>query len=783
MSPEQATQAAGTDHRVDLYSLGVVAYELLSGAPPFGQRSRHELLKARQDEQPEPLAGLRPDLPPALIALVMGLLSKLPEGRPPDADTVVRAIDQMVAAPGEAVPGTGRARSYLARRRAAWIGGAVVAMLVAGFMITRAMGVGPAASMLATGALRPSDALLVADFDIRGGVDTSLGAVMAELVRTDLRQSNVVTLVPASTVRPALQRMGRPAGTPLVSAIGRELAQREGIKAVVEGDLTPLGAGFMVTLRLVSAEGDELASFHQATDPPELIPTVGRLTRQLRGRIGESLKAIRASPPLRQVTTPSLEALRKYTEGVRVLSYDRDLMRTATLLKEALELDSTFAMAWTALAATYRDAGMPPDLANEADERAYRHRDRLPDRERYHAVGSYFRRGPGRDRARAAEAYEAGLRLDTGFFANSLGLLYQSRREYARAESLFRFLVVSGSGSLATHQNLTNALYFQGKREAAESLSEETRRRFAGEGRWLRLAQFLYHRGQLDSAQHALERQRAEGHARLRVWAAYELSQLHSVRGRLAEAERAFSEGAAADPTRGSGPTPSDELWAAFVDVWHRRRPELGLQRLEALLANRPLDSVPLQIGPVLLSDTYYLEAARIYAMAGRPDRARAVLARFTADLRDTAFTRASAPTVHSVLGEIALAEGRPLVALEEFRRADRLPDGPVHSCAICCDADVGRSLDQAGMADSAIVAFERYLETPQLHRLWQDRIYAARILQRLGELYEAKGNRTKAIEYYERFAALWRNADPELQPQVAAVRRRIDSLRAGERR
>jgi tetratricopeptide (TPR) repeat protein len=510
---------------------------------------------------------------------------------------------------------------------------------------------------------------------------------------------------------------------------------------------------------------------------------VGRLTRRLRSRIGESLKAIRASPPLRQVTTPSLEALRKYTEGLRVLSYDRDLMRTATLFKEALELDSTFAMAWTALAATYRDAGMPPDLANDADERAYRHRDRLPDRERYHAVGSYFRRGPGRDRARAAEAYEAGLRLDTGFFANNLGLLYQSRREYARAESLFRFLVASGSASLATHQNLTNALYFQGRREAAESLSVETRRRFPEEGRWLRSAQFLYHRGQPDSAQHALERQRAEGHASLRVWAAYELSHLHSIRGRLAEAERAWSEGAAADPTRGTSRDPGDELWAAFVDLWHRRRPERGLQRLEALLANRPLDSVPLQIAPRVRSDTYYVEAASIYALAGRPDRARAVLARFTADLRDTAFTRASAPNVHSVLGEIALAEGRPLVALEEFRRADRLPDGPVHSCAICRDADVGRAFDQAGMADSAIVAFERYLETPQLHRFWQDRIYAARILQRLGELYQAKGNRTKAIEYYGRFVELWRNADPELQPRVAEVRRRIASLQAGDGR
>jgi tetratricopeptide (TPR) repeat protein len=132
------------------------------------------------------------------------------------------------------------------------------------------------------------------------------------------------------------------------------------------------------------------------------------------------------------------------------------------------------------------------------------------------------------------------------------------------------------------------------------------------------------------------------------------------------------------------------------------------------------------------------------------------------------------------VLGEIALAEGRPLVALEEFRRADRLPDGPVHFCDICRHADLGRAFDQAGMADSAIASFERYLETPHLVRINLDTRYAALILQRLGELHEAKGNRVKAIEYYERFAALWKHADPELQPRVAAVRRRIEALQAG---
>jgi serine/threonine-protein kinase len=791
MAPEQAAQSSATDHRADLYSLGVVAYELFVGVPPFRPRNRIELAQAHQDEQPEPLAALRPDLPPALAALVMGLLAKLPAERPPDADTVVRTLDEAIAMSSQAVQGAVPARLFVKRRRAVRVGAIAVGMLaivVVGFMITRALGIGPAATMLARGTLSPSDSLLVADFDIRGGADSSLGGVMAELVRTDLRQSSVITVVPASTIRAVLERMQRPAAAPLVSALAREVAQREGIKAVVEGDLTPLRDEFVVTIRLVSAEGDELASFHETADQRGLMRTAGRLTRRLRGKIGESLKSVRASPPLAQVTTPSLTALRKYAEGVRALTYENDHIRAATLFKEALAIDSAFAMAWNLLAATYRNAGMPPAYANGALERAYRFRDRLPERERYGAVGYYFRVGPGRDRVQAAEAYELGLRVDTGQFANNLGLLYQSRREYARAESLYRWYLVRGRHGRVMYENLSNALFFQGKREEAESVEVQTARRFPDADRWERAAYFLYNRGQLDSAQHALERRYAEGKAGQRVGAAFNLSVLHQVRGRLAEAERARGEAEAANLARGVRlDSMGRQLRFAFVDIWHRDRPERGLRTLEAALTRTPLASLPL-LSPstehyYLWGEAYYVQVARLYAQARRPDRARAVLAQFAADLRDTSLTRASAPAVHSVLGEIALAEGRPLVALEEFRRADRLPDGPVHSCAICRDADVGRAFDQAGMADSAIAAFERYLETPQWSRIGMDARYTPRILRRLGELYEAKGDRAKAIEYYERFVALWRSADPELQPRVAQARRRIEALQAGELR
>ena len=632
------------------------------------------------------------------------------------------------------------------------------------------------------GHLSQSDALLVADFDIRGGADSSLGSVIAEAVRTDLGQSRVVTIVPAARIRAVLERMQRPAGAPLRSAVAREVAQREGIKAVVEGDLTPLRAGFVVTVRLVSAEGNELASFQETADQQHLIPVIGRLTRRLRGKIGESLKAIRASPPLQEVTTPSLAALRKYVEGSQALNYDRDVTRAATLLKEAVALDSSFASAWSMLAAAYRSGVMPRELANQAEDRAYRNRHRLPELERYSVEGSYFRTGPGHNRALAAEAYEAGIRVDSGRFATSLGQLYMSRREYARAESLFRWHVARDSTHVMARSSLANVLYAQGKQGEAESLEVESRNPVAALRS--RAVFYLYNRGQPDSAQRALDFHTAEEFAANRLQRLFLQRDFHALRGRLTESEQAQKDAVEVNVVRGIPPDSTAViLWSAFVDVWHRDRPERGVRKLEAALVSTPLASLPLvarsgSFSYYLWGELNYLWVARTYAQAHRPERARAVLAQYAADRRDTVLTRASAPAVHSVLGEIALAEGRPLVALEEFRRADRLPDGPVHLCDICRHADLGRAFDQAGMADSTIASFERYLETPHLVRINLDTRYAARILQRLGELYEAKGNRIKAIEYYGRFVELWRNADPELQPRVAAVRRRIASLR-----
>ncbi|MFN2316878.1 MAG: BTAD domain-containing putative transcriptional regulator [Gemmatimonadales bacterium] len=747
-------------------------------------RIYEQLMRSELDAPPDPAVvalvrelRLAAPVAPAGDPPVAAALSPAPRDLPTDGEPLPQETPTGLPVAADPTP----ARRW--RGRGGVVGAGVLGLLVAGFLLSRA--VAPAASLIASGQLERSAPLLIAEFEIHGEADPGLGGVLAELVRTALGQSRVVTIVPAPTIRAALERMQQPADAPLGRALAREMALREGIPAVIEGSLASLGDEFVITLSLVAADGEPLTSVHATSSLADLIPTIGELTRQLRSRIGESLRMVRASPPLTQVTTPSLEALRKYVEGAHALHVEQDYATAIRLLQEALRADSSFASAWSTLAAAYRlAAGMPRELANHADEQAYRHRDRLPEPERYAILGSYFRTGPGHNRLLAAEAYEAGLRIDTARFATELGLLYQSRREYARAESLFRWQIDRGNHQFMAYAGLTNVLYAQKKREEAELVEGMASGRTPptlGRGR---VAFYQYNRGQFDSAQHAVEQDLTEAPQTRRLQGFFLLSDLHVARGQFAEA--AVAREAAADANRARGAlsdTVGAEIWAAWLDIWHRDQRERGLRRLEATLARAPLHSLPLVTTAVsatyLWGELYYFLVAQTFAQGGRPDRAREVLRQFDQDARTTVLRRAARPALHAVLGEIALAEGKPLLALEEFRQADRLPDGPVHMCGICRDAAVGRAFDQAGMADSAIASFERYLETPYLGRISRDATHgAAGMYRRLGELHEASGDRARALHYYARFMEQWRGADPELQPGVTEVRRRIEALR-----
>ena len=838
MSPEQAAGDPNVDHRADIYSLGCMAYELLTGNTPFHGRAAARMLAAHMTEAPKPIAELRPDTPTSLQQIVMRCLEKEPAQRPQSGQEIVDQLESVSSTSLSSVPMTSAgalrrnlllyaaavaavaivaraaivvfglpdwvfigavvvmllglpviittgiaAHRHLTWRRAWVAGGAALAgfaLLVAGFMVLRALGIGPAGSLLAAGKLSDRERVIVTEFQTP---DTSLSTLVTEAVRTNLGQSRVISILPASAIGASLQRMQRPATSRVDLKLAQEIAQREGVKAIVDGRVQTLGADYIVSMRLVSADSaNVLAAFQEtANGSRELLEKIDELTRKLRGKIGESLRDVRGSPPLEQVTTPSLEALRIYAQAARFIDMGGSPIEGAERLREAVRIDTQFAMAYRKLGVALSNSGMPRIRVDSALERAFRFRDRLTERERLLAEGTYYQLGPGRDRGRAIRAYEALLAIDPNESgaANNLASILSGRREFARAESLFKRMIASGRATSQQYTNLISVLYNGGKVEEAEKLSAEYRQRFPQSSiGHVAPVTFLYQREQFDSMQTVLRELERSPDPILKVNGVGGLASYSLLRGRVDEALRYGKQAQAiARQLGGQPPQPiNDSLSRSFLDVSYYDDTSRAVRRMEAVLAKGDWKQVPFDFRP-------YSGLVSFFAAAGQPQRARALLTQYQAEMPDSTVRRIRQPEIHGMQGAIAIAEKRYEDAIREIWKADTTYDGPDGNCAVCVWDDVGWAWNYAGVADSAIYYWEKYLGTPYFGRQGMDAAQRAIIVKRLGELYDAKGDVANAAKRYREFLKLWENADPRLQPKVNEVRRKLSRLADVERK
>jgi tetratricopeptide (TPR) repeat protein len=284
---------------------------------------------------------------------------------------------------------------------------------------------------------------------------------------------------------------------------------------------------------------------------------------------------------------------------------------------------------------------------------------------------------------------------------------------------------------------------------------------------------FLYIRGEYDSTEAFWRSKLNDPNPLLKMSAAGNLSNLVMLRGRLKEAMQYAGQFRAINAARGVPPNPlSDSLASAVIAIWFLGQNERGVHALDAALAQVPLKSLPIEQRP-------YPSFISYYALAGRTDKARAMLTQYENDVKGTPLERITAPGRHAALAVILMFEKRSLDAVKELWAADSLPDGPSSDCAHCLDFDLGRAYDLANMPDSTIAHWERYLAEPFNRGLGTDAAALAGVYKRLGELYEAKGDLAKAESHYTKFVELWKSADPELQPKVAEVTKRLAAIRA----
>ncbi|MGH7629943.1 MAG: tetratricopeptide repeat protein, partial [Gemmatimonadales bacterium] len=271
--------------------------------------------------------------------------------------------------------------------------------------------------------------------------------------------------------------------------------------------------------------------------------------------------------------------------------------------------------------------------------------------------------------------------------------------------------------------------------------------------------------GAADSLSRQLWRER-QGNAELKARTAGALAALAETRGRLAEAAQYRRERMAASEERG---LPYDYIESATqlarLELQYRNRPAEALATVEAALARHPLDSTP-------PADRPYLALAEFYASAGRVDQARRLLREYETTVPEG--VRRGERMRGGAYGHVLEAEGRVAEAASAYRDLYQR----FGLCGSCGLFELAQLYDRAGQRDSARVVYEQFVTTPTwLGRLIADPAWLAPAYKRLGELYEAKGERPKAADYYGKFVELWKDADPELQPGVKEVRTRLARL------
>jgi tRNA A-37 threonylcarbamoyl transferase component Bud32/tetratricopeptide (TPR) repeat protein len=718
-------------------------------------------------------------LPGAMIVMGLGLPVLLFTGY---AQSVVRrvALSTPTLTPGGGTAGQGtfatiavKASPHLTWKRSAIFGAAglgLFVLLIGAFMALRAAGIGPFGSLLASGKLQ-DNRVLIGEFKATS-TDSGLGDVVAEAVRADLAQSSALDVVSPQAIATVLARMQRPAATKLDSATAHEVAIRDGIPAIVGGDIHGLGAGYVVTVRLVTTDsGKVLASFSEAADgPKDLIPTLGKITRKLRGKVGESFKHLQATPRLETAATSSLDALRKYTEGV--LAFRQfDYVRAVHLFDEAIALDSNFAGAYRSAAIALNNGpGIDRGRAFRYSRRAFELSDRLPEAERYQTRGAYYSRV---DPAKSFAEYEALIKLEPRIAGhlNSLAVVEWMLRDLKSSEAHLRRAVVLDSTGATAARNLTITLLEEGDLAGAESALRNLRTRFPDNLLTFNAAaRVAVARRDADSAiailldgRTKIGRDAAQGVAINTL-----LDQAYVYAGRLDEAQVARDSTVAAQRRAG---TPGIDLTAAagtaMLDSWYGRPKAPSLHLIDSALAHTPIESLDPEGRP-------YGTVALALALSGAPQRGRAVLERSRTG-PDASNHPDALVEYYVATSFIDYTEGKFAEGIRAARAAD------IGTCRFCSDAMLGLNFDGAGQADSAIAAYTRFVSHTVANaplRAPVDRLLLAGSYKRLGELLEARGNSSEALKNYEVFLRMWKHADRELRPQVIDVQKRVDRLR-----
>ena len=750
MSPEQA-KGEKADARSDVFSVGIIFYELLTGKLPFQGDSLLSMLLARTQQRPKPVREIDPEIPQPLSDITAKCLATDPRQRYQSASEMLQDLELWQG--GSKITRMSRIgpRFRLVSPSVAWkwitlCVSVMVVVLTVSFFALRRWFPAPAGA-------RTPKTVLVADFSNTTG-DSVFDGTLESMFNIALEEASFINAYNRGQARNIALQV-QPKAARLDEPLARLVAMREGISVIITGSITPQGAGYYVTARAIDAATGKLIASREldAASKEAVLGTIGRLAAPIRTALGDATPESAQIAAAETYTASSLYGAHLYAQGQEGLAVGNREDAIAMFV-QAVQLDPNFGRAYSGLAVTYMNLKKQAE-AGENFKKALALLDRMSEREKYRTLGIYYLSFV-RNYRQAIET----LRKDVYLFPadesayNNLSLAYAFTGNIPEALAASRHTVEIAPNDLQDRANYAGFCMLAGNFDTA--ISEVERVLKANplfEEAYLPLALSTLARGDIKGARAVYARMEQASPA-ARSLAKMGQADLELYLGRQREALEILQPAIEADRKDNNYGEMAHKLLASAEAHLASGQKAKAAEEAQKAVAAAPVESI------------LYL-AGRVLVQAGEDAKARQLASKLEDMLQSQ--TKSDAQLLE---GEIMLERKRLSQAVDAFQNAQKLRDTWISHFLL------GRAYAEAGHFAEALTELEacrkRRGEATDLFFADMTTLrYLPPLYYWLGRAQEGMGTAEAARNSYKEFLALRAEANPGT-PLVLDAKRRV---------